>query len=324
MMYFRVDVVRNHFNYYMLKKGATAVGINLWNPSGHLSVLAILITALLLGMVHGITPDEHTWPITFSYSVGSYSSREGRKMGFLFSLAFTLQRAIASELAFFALSRFEFASRYGFEVYLIVGAVMWMSGMYILNRGKSWHLVDFGKEHDQQLPHGDHIEPRPIPRYMPLVHGFIAGWGIGAFAVIIYTVLAPGMPTAFVGWIPGAFFGIGTMIMQILLGGLFGAWMSRRRLPDAVRAYVARKMSGRTLAGGGIGFVVVALLGLLFPTLISHLAVITPLHIHNLHNLGVGFFLAVILLFSVATWAFWKSVREGLQLNERASIKGSA
>lgn len=53
------------------------MGINFWNPSGHLSVLTILITAILLEMVHGITPDEHTWPITFSYSVGSYSSRGG-------------------------------------------------------------------------------------------------------------------------------------------------------------------------------------------------------------------------------------------------------
>ncbi|WP_109430231.1 hypothetical protein [Sulfoacidibacillus thermotolerans] len=298
--------------------------INLWNPSGHLSVLAILITALLLGMVHGITPDEHTWPITFSYSVGSYSSRGGRKMGFLFSLAFTFQRALASELAFLALSQFEFANRWGYEVYFVVGIVMWLSGLYILNRGTAWHLFDFGHRHAHAQTAEPAQEPRPLPRYMPLVHGFIAGWGVGAFAVIIYTVLAPQMPTVWVGWVPGALFGLGTMLMQVVLGGLFGAWMSRRHLPESVRVYVARKMSGRTLAGGGIGFIIVALLGILFPTVISNLAVVTPLHIHNLHNLGVGFFLAVILLFSVATWAFWKSVREGAHLSERQIAKSHA
>jgi len=64
------------------------------------------VTAFLLGMVHGITPDEHTWPITLSYAVGGYSSRAGMRNALIFSLAFTLQRALASELAYLALARF--------------------------------------------------------------------------------------------------------------------------------------------------------------------------------------------------------------------------
>jgi len=35
-------------------------------------------------MVHGITPDEHTWPITFNYAIGSYSIRGGLKAGLCF------------------------------------------------------------------------------------------------------------------------------------------------------------------------------------------------------------------------------------------------
>ena len=38
--------------------------INIWNPAHIGGVLSIIILALLLGMIHGITPDEHTWPIT--------------------------------------------------------------------------------------------------------------------------------------------------------------------------------------------------------------------------------------------------------------------
>src|SRR5204863_7466007 len=46
---------------------------NLGDPT-HSSVAADLLTAFLLGLVHGITPDEHTWPITFSYAIGAYST----------------------------------------------------------------------------------------------------------------------------------------------------------------------------------------------------------------------------------------------------------
>lgn len=280
--------------------------MNLWNP-GHVGWLLALPTALLLGMVHGVTPDEHTWPITFSYSVGSYSSRGGRKMGFLFSLAFTVQRALASEMAYLALTAFQFASRWQYEVYLVVGAVMLASGLYILRRGRA---IRWSLDGSRQTP--GHPDPRPMPRYMPLVHGFIAGWGVGAFAAIIYTVLAPAMPSAWVGWVPGALFGLGTMVMQMMLGGLFGAWMERRHLPEGAREYVARAMSGRTLTGGGIAFIVVAFLGIIWPDQINRLAITTPLHVHNLHTLGVGFFLAVIALFGVAAWAFVQSRREAL------------
>ncbi|MGC8671521.1 MAG: hypothetical protein ACP5TJ_01340, partial [Candidatus Micrarchaeia archaeon] len=69
-----------------------ATSINLWNPQNVPFLLALLLS-FLLGLVHGITPDEHTWPITFSYAVGSYSTKKGMKAGLIFSSGFTLQRA---------------------------------------------------------------------------------------------------------------------------------------------------------------------------------------------------------------------------------------
>jgi hypothetical protein len=291
--------------------------LNLWNPQ-HLSWLLALPTAFLLGMTHGITPDEHTWPITFSYSVGSYSSRGGRRAGFLFSAAFTLQRAIASELAFFALTAFQFATRWQFIVYLVVGAVMAASGVYILQTGRVVHL---GHVHGASEAVPASPGPRPMPTYMPLVHGFIAGWGVGAFAVIIYTVLAPAMPNAWVGWVPGALFGLGTMVMQVLLGSAFGAWMERRRLTAEDKQFVARKMSGRTLSGGGLAFMLTAVVGLLWPDWLNRLTLVTPIHVHNLHTLGVGFILAVPVLFGVAAWAFVQSTREVTRLHDHAASR---
>lgn len=280
--------------------------INLWNP-GHLSVIMALVTAFLLGMVHGITPDEHTWPITFSYSIGSYSSKGGRKVGFLFSAAFALQRAIAAELAFVALSSFEFATRWQYEVYLVIGIVMLGSGIYILKKGKSLHLTD-------PLHHSD--QAHSIPKTMPLLHGFIAGWGMGAFAIIVYTVLVPIMPNVWVGWVPGALFGLGTMVTQVLFGLVIGAWMQRRKLTQKALEYVARKTAGRILSGGGIGFVLSGLVGIALPDLLNKATIATPIHVHNLHNIGIGFILAVVVLFGVAAWAFTKSIREAKAMSE--------
>ncbi len=285
--------------------------INLFNPSRGSLTLA-LVTAVLLGMVHGVTPDEHTWPITFSYSVGSYSSKGGRKVGFLFSLAFTLQRALVSELAYFAITSFDSALRWNFEIYVVVGVVMALSGLHVLRRGHPLHLTlrDLKAEFSGKHDHPEPVVPKNLPWYMPLVHGFVAGWGVGAFAVIIYTVLAPEMPNGYVGWLPGALFGIGTMIMQIILGSFFGAWMQRRQLGTQAKAYLARMMSARTLVGAGVGFLVVGVFGIAFPRMLNSLQVITPFHIHNLHSIGVGFFLAVVLLFGVALWSFRKTIHE--------------
>ncbi len=280
--------------------------INLWNP-GHLSIAMALITAFLLGMVHGITPDEHTWPITFSYSVGSYSSKGGRKVGLLFSAAFALQRAIAAELAFVALASFEFATRWQYEVYVVVGTVMLGSGIYILKRGKSIHLTD--KLHKKN--HGD-----SIPMTMPLIHGFIAGWGIGAFAIIVYTVLVPTMPNVWVGWVPGALFGLGTMVTQVLFGLVVGAWMQKRHLGQKALEYVAKKTAGRILSGGGIGFILSGIVGIVIPSLIAKATITTSIKVHNLHHIGIGFILAVVVLFGVATWAFTKSIKEAKSMSE--------
>ena len=55
---------------------------------------ANLLNAFLLGLVHGITPDEHTWPITFSYAIGSYSTWRGiARRADLFA-AFAAQQAL--------------------------------------------------------------------------------------------------------------------------------------------------------------------------------------------------------------------------------------
>jgi len=316
-------------------------GIDLWNPQTGLALWAVVVTAFLLGMVHGVTPDEHTWPITFSYAVGGYSSRAGMRSALTFSAAFLLQRAIASELAYLALSRYlSLGSAQDYVIYVVVGVAMVWAARYIHGGRLPWHLdvhlherlrgllpgsaartsaatAPHAHEHAHRIhvhAHGDVAvaqaphwsaegctdchepdlqDPRP---WMPALHGFIAGWGVGAFAVIIYSVLAPSMSSAWWGWVPGAVFGFGTMVVQILIGALVGRLVRRKGATPDVTRRIGLVVAARTLGFGGAAFVLAGILGLAFPNLVSW-QFSTGIKVHNLDSLGLPL---VLVLVSVA------------------------
>jgi High-affinity nickel-transport protein. len=148
--------------------------LNLYNPQNFSSLFSILATAFLLGIVHGFTPDEHTWPITFSYSIGSYSTKGGFKTGLLFSLAFTFQRAVASELSYYALGKILTKPDVVPIIYLFVGIVMSFAGAYVIGLGENFELFE-GLEKillkflkiNTLKPQAKHTEDksRPIPIY---------------------------------------------------------------------------------------------------------------------------------------------------------------
>ncbi|MHB1988148.1 MAG: hypothetical protein ACYCSF_09205 [Acidimicrobiales bacterium] len=331
---------------------ATVLAIDLWNPHVGLALWAVLATAFLLGMVHGVTPDEHTWPITFSYAVGGYSSRAGVRSALIFSLAFTLQRALASELAYLALARFlTLGSRSDYIVYLVVGIAMVWAARYIRGGKLPWHLDLHLHRRRQPRPqatalssatappdHGSarsgsgallHLHPHgggalgassdpcvectapdlQDPRaWMPALHGFIAGWGVGAFAVIVYTVLAPSMPSPWWGWVPGALFGLGTTVVQVMVGGLVG-WLIRRRgaSPELTRR-LGLVVAVRTLGVGGAAFILGGLFGIGFPHLAS-LSISTGLHVHNLDHLGLPLVLVVVSVAGVGVGSLVTEIR---------------
>lgn len=291
--------------------------IDLGTANGGLA--GLLIASFLLGVLHGVTPDEHTWPITVSYAIGGFSSRRGLQAGLLFSAAFTAQRALASELAYLALAPVLASGTLNAAVDVLVGFVMAVSGAYILRLGRELHMTEglerllhralrlVGQdESDGSLP----VSGSPVPLRMTLVHGFVAGWGTGAFAVIIYTVLAPAMPNAAVAFLPGLLFGIGTMLVQALAGAAIGAWMQRRGLGPAALTYVARAVAGNTLLYGGVLFAGWGLFALLFPSLASPLdsGLPTGLHVPNLDTVNAGLILVAIIVLGVAATSFVRAV----------------
>jgi hypothetical protein len=274
------------------------LGIDLWDPN-HVTLTVDLLTAFLLGLVHGITPDEHTWPITFSYAVGGYSTRRGLFAGLIFSAAFTAQQALASELAHLGLARWFTSDAFDGIIYTIVGIVMAAAGIYITGWGKLPHLhlpgLDRLSSHETQ--------PRELQPWMPAVHGFIAGWGLDAFSAIIYTTLAPAMPSAATGWLPGFFFGLGTLIVQAAAGAAFGLWAARRGLPGEAIRSIALTTAARTLTWGGIAFFLFGLVALVFPD-IADFGIATPLHVHNLDSLGLPFLLVIFSVVGVGVTTF--------------------
>ncbi|WP_069808087.1 hypothetical protein [Vulcanisaeta thermophila] len=293
----------------------------LLHPPRNLPLIEILIVALFLGMLHGITPDEHTWPITFSYAVGEYSTRGGMKAGFLFSLGFTIQRAFLSTIGYLGLAYFYVKYNLDGPVYMVVGIVMAIAGSYIL-RGKYLHLpfdeLLGAREHHtneaSRVPLHEVHGPRPVPLKMTIVHGLIAGFGFGAYASIVTFVLAPQVPSLAYAPLPGAMFGIGTMIMQVILGSIFGSMLRAKRLSEEEIRYVGRKTAGTTLYYGGIVFALVGLLIVFLPQ-IDAWAISTGIPIPNLDAVDVGFLLVISVVGIIGLYGIIKSYREAVKIH---------
>ncbi len=289
-------------------------------PQAGAGLAALLLSAFLLGVLHGVTPDEHTWPITVSYAIGAASGRRGMKAGLLFSAAFTAQRAIASELAYLALAPILASGALNAGIDLAVGIVMAVSGVYILRLGRELHLTEWFEQFLHRVFHlgtGDStngiLDPadRPIPLRMTLVHGFVAGWGTGAFAIIIYTVLAPAMPNAAIAFLPGLLFGVGTMLVQALAGAAIGAWMRTRGLGEAAMTYVSRAVAGNTLLYGGVLFSLWGLVSLLLPSVAAPIdrGLPTGIGIPNLDSVNAGLILVAVIVAVIAGGSFLRAVR---------------
>ncbi len=313
------------------------MGINIWNPV-YEGIYATIVISYILGIVHGITPDEHTWPITFSYAVGSYSTRGGMKAGLIFSTGFTVERAIMSEIAAVALAGFMLVKYFNSTVYIIVGLVMTLSGFYIANKLKYPHIhiieemlnkvTGIHKNHpEEEYREMHHMDSpvmvkengvyKPIPMRLAFVHGLIAGFGFGAFALIVYFVLAPQMPV-YLGFLPGLMFGLGTMTMQIIAGAFFGTWLSKKKnLTKEDIAYVARGISHFVLSYGGIAFVIAGIITLIFPVLWDY-NIITGIKIHNLDVLGLPFFLVVLSVAVIGYIGYKISLRNAILMHRNS------
>lgn len=277
--------------------GLLAIGLQ--SPHHGLSAGMVIVTAFLLGLVHGIAPDEHTWPITFSYALGSFSARKGMRSALAFSLSFTAQRALLSELAYLGLLHVAGNATWNAVIYIAVGTVMVLAAFYVLRLRCSLHLhlwpPSVGGCHRPRYAETAEWAGRTPSAAMAAVHGFLAGCGLGAFALIMATVLAPAMPSAAIGWVPGAAFGLGTTAVLAGAGAVIGSLIRRQRLPRQLAERVAQEGAGWTLLAGGVLFAVAGAAGLVTPSVMTA-GITTGIHVPGLDQLGVGTLLVALVV----------------------------
>jgi sulfite exporter TauE/SafE len=211
-------------------------------------------------MLHGLLPDEHTWPITFSYALGGASGKQGLRAGFYFSLAFTIQRAMLSQVAYFVLTPV-LAESYNWIVFLLVGAAMAAAGALLLYRNWAARLRRLVHRHGRvhEIAEAELAAAatgaKVVPVKWTLIHGFIAGFGFEGFVMYINLVCTPAMPSPWLGFLPGLLFGLGTMVVLMALGTLFGASLRRvRSLTEEEITRIGSDTGARTLFYGGLVF----------------------------------------------------------------------
>ncbi len=240
------------------------------------TLLWLLAGCFGLGMFHGLVPDEHTWPITFAYSVGTTTGRGGMRSGAWFSLAFTLQRAIMSMIVFLVF--FAVFGAWGTAiatgdingpVYLAVGLAMAIAGWLILtDHMPHFHPLMRVSEKDLERhrnPDGSVNAPSgTVPTHWCLIHGFISGFGTdsGILSFWVYLITIPFLAANGlwqIGWLPGALFGLGTFVVLMFIGFVFGSILqiSKRVGPNRM-AHFGRLVGARTLFYGGLAFVAFA------------------------------------------------------------------
>jgi len=229
-----------------------------------------------LGILHGLIPDEHTWPITFAYSVGTTTGRGGIKSASWFSAAFTAQRALMSTIVYLALSAA--IGYWGFNlatedtvvngpIYICVGIAMAIAGYLILtNRVGHFHPFmrlsrnDLAK-HAKTDGKGGASDGR-IPTHWCIIHGFISGFGTdsGILSTWIYvtTILLFLVPNHlwYISWLPGTLFGLGTFLVLMFVGFFFGQTLqvAKKFGPNRI-AQFGRLVGARVLLFGGLVFV---------------------------------------------------------------------
>jgi sulfite exporter TauE/SafE len=282
--------------------------------------LTALIYSFLFGLLHGILPDEHTWPITFSYAIGGASGKEGIKAGLYFSAAFTLQRTLLSEAAYLALAPFLLSPTINGIVYTIVGVVMTLAGVMVLRRNLYPHLHLLGHHHEEaseletssQVLAWQHAESaefcnRPQVKWT-LVHGFIAGFGFGGFSLYVNTVAAPAMQSPWLGFLPGLVYGLGTMIVLAAVGYLFGASMRwSHMLTEQEIKRIGSQTGGRTLFFGGLLFTL--------------FGITTFLGWERFLPVDVGYVLVGLFMVGIAIPAFIYTLKEVLAARDQ-SVSG--
>ncbi|MGC9135904.1 hypothetical protein [Caldivirga sp.] len=158
-----------------------------------------LLAVLIVGVIHGLKPDEHTWPITVSYGLMQRSIKGVIAAVSVFASALTLVWTLMSALVgkLMGLLNISILDPY---VDIIVGLTM---------IGVAAYLV-FEK-------HRDHHGVRTADYKLIWIHGLAAAFGGDFFIVLILTTAIVPMITTGLSFLVGFMFGFGSWAAQTII-----------------------------------------------------------------------------------------------------------
>ena len=219
--------------------------------------------------------------------------------GAFFSLAFTLQRSVMAQLVYFAVFPI-LAVREALTgpVYVLVGAAMSAAGYLLLRRRlPHWHPLMWASTRDYARHEVEVESTGRVPLHWCVIHGFIAGFGVdaGLFTTFVYLVAVPAMPSALLGFAPGAAFGVGTLAVLMTVGLVFGTSLKLASRWGRERIERFGSLVGaRSLFYGGMIFIGAGLLEFL------GFSAAIPLDLGNL--IVFLFMIAIIIPVVIQTW----------------------
>lgn len=201
-----------------------------------------LISLFILGIVHGITPDEHTWPIISSYTISQRQVRKAVIFAFVFSLFEMLPWIIISSICAFV-GAVVYKETYEVYVHIGLGIIMLGIGIYMTFRQDALHIHIKGER------------GKRIIKILPL-YGLITGLGPCLPVLSLYTFAAE-THNIIQGVILALSFSLGTMISLLIIALILGKMVELAELKWKERvAKICVQVSGMILVIFGIVLIV--------------------------------------------------------------------
>lgn len=177
----------------------------------------------ILGLVHGLTPDEHTWPVIFGSSLNQKRMQKAVYTAFFFALAATIPWIILA--AIFSILGTVFY-RESWEVYfhLVLGLAMLLLGGYALIYSHTPHFhIGHKKGHNDKAP------KKPFNLTQIIIYGLILGLGPCAPVLLMYGFAAESQRLS-IGIFSGLLFGLATMITLSILAAIFSGFANLAKI----------------------------------------------------------------------------------------------
>jgi hypothetical protein len=155
------------------------------------------LAIFIIGIVHGLKPDEHTWPITVSYGIMQRNVRGAMASTGVFAGALTLVWTSLSALTGQLLSFFQ-----DYDLDPIVDVIV---GLTMIGVAAVFLFKDKGKATDK----GDNPDYKLI-----WIHGLAAAFGGDFIVVLLLTVALSTLVSVNLTFLIGLLFGIGSWMAQ--------------------------------------------------------------------------------------------------------------